>query len=372
MPLPRVLKDLLNLPTAAFVETEVLVYIRRVCEALPGVTLREDSHGNLFATYRRKPRKARPLLLCAHTDHPGFVAERMTGPRTLSAEFRGGVYAEYLPGQRVRFWSGGVWVRGRVERVTKTKAVYRLIQKVRMPEQALVRVSAEVAPGSPGMWDLPDARLRGDHVHARGCDDIAGCAGLLELLIRLARKRAAAEVTCLFTRAEEVGFVGAIAAARSRSIPPGLPIVAIETSSARAGAQIGGGPVLRVGDKASIFTPALTHFCGRVAMELAKRRKAFRFQRKLMDGGTCESTAYAAYGYEVTGICLALGNYHNMDVDRTTIATEYVSLSDWKGMVDWFEALVMDERGYDGKSDAAELRGDFEKRFKSWLPKLRG
>lgn len=371
MPLPRLLKDMLSLPTAPFVETAVLQYIRRACDRLDGVRARSDRHGNLLARYRRGPRPTRPLVFAAHTDHPGFVARRMRDSHTLLAEFRGGVQADYFPNQRVRFWSGGRWVKARVLKVLRTREVYRLIQKVRLPERVLLRVSAPVEPGSPGMWDLPGPVLRGGRVLARGCDDIVGCAAMLALLERLSRRRARADVYCLFTRAEEVGFIGAIGAARSRTIPRNLPVIAIEASSARAGALVGGGPVLRVGDKASIFSPALTGYCGRVAVDLARRR-AFRFQRKLMDGGTCESTAYAAYGYDAAGICLALGNYHNMDVSRRRIASEYVSLSDWKLMVNWFEALALDPRGYDGQGDTRALRTDFEKRFAIWQPLLDG
>lgn len=366
MALPKILNDLLSLPTAPFVEHAVLDYVRRLCAKTTGVTLSADRHGNLLARYRNAPGKARPLVFSAHTDHPGFVAKRMIGPQSLLAEFRGGVYVEFIRRNGVRFWSGGRWVRGRVQEITRTKDVYRLIQKVRMPEEAVVGVAGPVESGAPGMWDFPDPVLRGGCVHARGCDDIIGCAAMLALLERLSRKRARAEVYCLFTRAEEVGFIGAIAAARDGTIPRRLPIVAIEASSARAGAGIGDGPVLRVGDKVSVFTPELTAFCQTVAVRLAKRRKSFRFQRKLMDGGTCESTAYAAYGYDVTGVCLALGNYHNMDADRKRLAPEYVSLDDWKLMVDWFEALVMDESGYDGAGQSAELRADFEKRFGNW------
>lgn len=371
MALPRVLREMLALPTAAFVETAVLDYVCGMCGKMSHTDLSEDGHGNLLVRYRRQPpRKTRPLVFSAHTDHPGFVAHEMLDRRTLRAEFRGGVYVEYFDGAGVRFWSDGRWVRGRVLEVTRTKDVYRLIQKMRMPEEAIVRVAYAVSPGAPGMWDLPDPSLKGGKVYARGCDDIVGCAAMLALLERLVTKKVRAEVYCLFTRAEEVGFIGAIGAARDGTIPRGLPIVAIEASSARAGAGIGDGPVLRVGDKASIFTPGLTAFCGRVATELARRRKSFRFQRKLMDGGTCESTAYAVYGYDVTGICLALGNYHNMDTDKRRIALEYVSLNDWKRMVDWFEALVMDPAGYDGSAAGDALRRDFEKRFKDWQPVL--
>jgi hypothetical protein len=38
MPLPRILADLLRLPTAAFVETAATDYVRHVCRRLAGVT----------------------------------------------------------------------------------------------------------------------------------------------------------------------------------------------------------------------------------------------------------------------------------------------------------------------------------------------
>jgi len=361
MPFPRVLKDMLSLPTAAFVEHAVLGYIRRLAERLPGVTLTEDRYGNLLAHYRHEPLGVPPLVFTAHTDHPGFVATAMRGTRQVEADFRGWVEASYFPRTRVRFWSRGRWIPATVREVLKTADVYRPIGRSARPEKVLLNVSAPVEPGSPGMWNLPEPAVRGGRVYARGCDDIAGAAAIAALLERLSRKRACADVYALFTRAEEVGFVGAIGAAKAGTIPRDLPVIAIETSKELPNARIGDGPILRVGDKMSVFTPSVTDFCYRVAQDLAKRRKSFRFQRKLMDGGSCESTAYLAYGYATTGMCLALGNYHNMDTQRGRIAAEYVGLTDWQQLVDWFEALALDERGYVPDDSAA--RELMEKRF---------
>lgn len=362
MVMPKTLRDLLALPTAPFVETAVLDYVKAACKALPGVKLTRDRWGNLLARYRHQPRKTSPLVFTAHTDHPGFAALEMTDRKTLRAAFRGWVEPEYFVGTRVRFWSGGRWITGRIAEITRTARLYRMIGRTARPEEVAVAVASPVAAGSPGMWDLPEPKLdRRGLVHARGCDDIAGCGAMLALLERLAKKRASADVYCLFTRAEEVGFVGAIGAAKIGTIPRKLPIIAIETSKTLPSARIGDGPILRVGDKSSIFTPEVTAFCNRVAIEVAERRKSFRYQRKLMDGGTCESTAYYAYGYAATGMCVALGNYHNMDAERKKIASEYISLADWTGMVDWFEALVLDKTGYSGDSGA--LRQNLDKRF---------
>lgn len=367
MPLPKVLGDLLRLPTAPFAEEAVAGYVARHVARLPRVRLSRDRWGNLLAHYR-SGRPSKPVVFTAHMDHPGFVARRTRRDRFLLAAFRGWVEPEYFVGTGVRFWSGGRWVRGRVVEITRSARIYRMIGRSARPEEVAIRVDSSVEPGAPGMWDLPDPALRGDLVHARGCDDLAGCAAMLALLDRLSRRRAVADVRCLFTRAEEVGFVGAIGAARSRTVPLSVPVIAIETSKALANARIGDGPILRVGDKSSVFSPEVTAFCDRVASQLAQRRKTFAYQRKLMDGGTCESTAYCVYGYQATGICIALGNYHNMDTERKRIASEHVSLADWQRMVDWFEALALDRRG---SADAnGSLKRTIDARFEKYAPLL--
>lgn len=361
MGLPRVLKEMLSLPTASFLEGAVLDCIRRRCAKLRGVRVGFDRAGNLLARYQHGRRSPRPLTFTAHTDHPGFAALRMVDGHTLLAAFRGWVEPEYFRGAKVRFHSGREWVRGRVVEVTRTAVIRGVAGRRGRPEEVRVRVAAPVAAGAPGMWDLPAARVRGGRVYARACDDLAGCAGLVTLLERLSATGARADILCLFTRAEEVGFVGAMAAARLGSIPRGSPVIAIETSRMGPHAPPGAGPILRVGDRASVFTPALTAYCERVARDLAQRRRGFVFQRKLMDGGTCESTAYLAYGYPASGICLALGNYHNMDVRRRRIASEYIDLRDWRRMVEWFEALALD--GRDWTEEPKTMRRTLEERF---------
>lgn len=371
MAIPAILRKFLSLPTAPFAEHAVLEHVQRCVEPLPNVRLTSDKYGNLLAHYRFDPGKKSALVFSAHCDHPGFVALEMVDRRTLRAAFRGWVEPEYFDRARVRFWDGGGWVGGRIVEVSKVAPVYRMIGRTARPEEVLVRIDQPVEAQQPGMWDLPDPFEHAGCVHARGCDDIAGCAAMVALLERLSRQRARCETYCLFTRAEEVGFVGAIGAAKAGTVPKRLRIVAIETSKALGNAVIGDGPILRVGDKTSIFTPEVTDYCQRVAQRLAEKRKSFRYQRRLMDGGTCESTAFVAYGYAATGICLALGNYHNMDTQRKKIAAEYVSIADWNGMVDWFEALAMDGASVTPRG-ASPLLAGLEERFAQWLPLLRG
>jgi endoglucanase len=352
---PRALMDLLSLPTAAFREQRVLDYLEQACAALPEVTTRRDQHGNLVARYTVGPEQDRPLVFTAHTDHPSFVAKEMRDETTLRAEFRGGVRVEYFAGEGVVFWEGDGRVRGIVRGVESTHPK-RNPKSIERPHEVTIDVEQPVSSDAIGMWDLPDPEVRAGCVYARGCDDIAGCAAALEMLVQLSADQAETDVLVLFTRAEEVGFVGAIAAAETGTIPKQANVIAIETSKALPTAPIGAGPILRIGDRMTVFTPMLSAAIERVALELSAAEENFQYQRRLMDGGTCEASAYLAYGYATTGICIALGNYHNMNDVTEKIDSEYVSLADWHAMVRWFVALATADLGDQAQAEADKLR----------------
>ena len=103
-----------------------------------------------------------------------------------------------------------------------------------------------------------------------------------------------------------------------------------------------------MGDRATTFTHTTTAYCRRIAEDLESTDKRFRFQRKLMDGGTCESSAFCALGYEATGLCIALGNYHNVNAQRKKLGPEYVDLRDFQNVVKWFVELARSPRPYSG------------------------
>ena len=112
-----------------------------------------------------------------------------------------------------------------------------------------------------------------------------------------------------------------------------------------------------------MFDDGLTRWLSRVATHLAgPKGNRFAWQRRLMDGGTCESTAYQLYGYRSAALCVPLGNYHNMS-ERGRIAVESIRLSDLVGLVRFFEGMI--ERDADCPRAGAldPLRTRLEKRF---------
>ncbi|MGH7176922.1 MAG: M20/M25/M40 family metallo-hydrolase [Tepidisphaeraceae bacterium] len=232
-----------------------------------------------------------------------------------------------------------------------------------------MRISGPVAPGSPGMFDQGTARVRGKTFFCRVCDDLAGVAAALTMLDELRTRRPRATVAVLLTRAEEDGFIGAVAAAKSGTLVRKTDrIISVECSAMQPHAKQGDGVIIRVGDRISIFDSSFTFFMTRQAGELAKTDKSFRFQRALMPGGACEGTVFTAWGYTTAAACVALGNYHNMDRQKQRIGPEYVNVDDWKNMVKLFVRLAQTihkfEPGY------AAVRGRIERRFMGLSPLL--
>lgn len=353
----RILHQLCSIPTAPFVEQRVYDWVEKFARSRSHLRLTRDAHGNRLLELAARSREPR-LVFVAHTDHPGMVSEHMIDRRTLEARFFGGVLSEYVHGARVRFFDGRREVRGTVTHVVETE------ERKLYPSSVRVRIAAPVSPGSIGMFDLAPSRVRGGKFQSRLCDDLAGAAAALEMLDRLARKPPKSTVAVLLTRAEEVGFIGAIAAAQKpKLLRRSDRIISIECSAEQPYAQQGNGVILRVGDRVSVFNSALMYFMDRTAEDLAKRDRSFKFQRCLMPGGACEATVFDAMGYITGAACVPLGNYHNMDRKRKRIAEEYVDVNDWKNMVKLFVALAGAAHTF--KPGHGQLRSRLNQRFET-------
>ena len=281
-----IVRPLLECPTAPMFESAVRAEIERQLRGVRGLELQADPYGNLIAWYGgERPKYA----FVAHMDHPGWQL------------------------RPIRRFLGGV---------------PRSLQ-----DKCQVREFGEF-----GMWDLPAFTLDGDRLYSRACDDLIGCATIIAMLRTLAQTGFGGSVAGVFTRAEEVGFVGAIHLARSKLLPSDATIISLETSKEIPPAKMGEGPIIRVGDRISIFDPQTTD----LFVEVAKRagvasgdnseQQPIRFQRCLMPGGACEASAFQLYGYRSAALCIALGNYHNCTPDDR-IDAEFIDLGDLEGLV---------------------------------------
>ena len=317
--LAGIAERLMRCPAAPYHEGLVGDEILRICRH-HGLATKVDSFGNILVqSGSPSKRKKNIIALAAHMDHPGFVIRRRIDSRTVTARFLGGVGDSYFQsGTKV------VLMPGRIKAALGKRIGKSRDFELRSPRDLPRDVKFAV-------WDLPEFRSGSGLYHGRACDDLIGVATILTVLATLKGTAAAANVIGILSRAEEVGFQGALALAESRRLPRGTVIISLETSRELPGVKIGQGVIVRVGDRASIFDSAATRFITEVAGDLQKRDNNALFQRALMSGGTCEATAYQEYGYQSAAVCVALGNYHNCGANNK-IRAEFVSEFDAQSM----------------------------------------
>lgn len=404
------LKEITQIPTAAGREQGVIEWIRKWVGDRPQLRLITDQAGNLVVEPKKPWGKSgtgggagggaagnAPIFITAHLDHPAFVVERIVGPATVELSFRGGVMDAYFEAARIVIDAANT-KDGSVHRIGATLIgesagasnpfgkLYLAELDAATPtpnsdgiavahhaDQMLAHSPSDlVGVGDIATWALPAAEIDADGIlHTAACDDLAALAAAIsayDMLLALAERGEQTEdVRLLFTRAEEIGFIGAIAACRLGTMPKDARVIALENSRAFPESPIGGGPIVRVGDRMSIFTPQLTAACAKRAEEInaapasptATQRNADvkgsggRWQRKLMAGGACEATVFCAYGYAATCLCLPLGNYHNMSnlaavqdgtydtqkLGPPRVGREFIAVSDFHGLVDLLVAI---------------------------------
>ena len=360
-------------PATSFREDGVAGVVQTILAEL-NVEYRVDDYGNIIA--RRPagvastgPGNVPPIAFMAHLDHPGFEAVAVDGDFLVGAAmggvppsaFEAGVPLKVLlpDGQRLSAVTAGTL--GTVGAAAERRALISLEDAARLPDVPL--------PASV-VFDLVDFQLDGEFIRMRALDDLAGCGSILAMLSALAEEPPPGDVFGVFTRAEEVGLVGARLLAEAGTLPPETLVVSLESSRTLPGAEIGGGPVIRVGDAGFTFNADAESALIRARETLQARPEGFKVQRQLMSGGTCEASAFALYGYRTTGIAFPLGNYHN-GAPEGRIEAEFIHQDDYLGGV---ELMLEAVRRLPEREDTAfrrrlrEIPAEFRERLRGSAP----
>lgn len=385
----RFLTELLSQPTAPFREEHVLALVERALlrARVPAFL---DPAGNLVvgadspAAYRsllRERSKDPVRLFIAHMDHPGFHGTRWLTPKRLAVKWHGGSPVKHLAGSPV--WladASGYLADGVLARV-------RLLPSGQAIDTAEVRLhqplprSQKAGALYGGFRFRAPVWRRDQRIYTKAADDLIGVFAIVSMAESLfgAARRRRPPFLGLLTRGEEVGFVGAIAhfdlgwlEARRRP----LVAVSLETSRALPDALIGQGPVVRLGDRRTVFnTDPL-----RVLSDVAERVLPGRHQKRVMDGGTCEATAAISWGLPAIGISVPLGNYHNEHFTgvsgsagprvrrRGGPAPEYVDLGDVDGLLKLCHGLL--EPGLDWSDPWRQQRERLRRQLRRYRPLL--
>lgn len=322
----KFLFELLRQPTAPFREQQVRAFAEAALRRWK-VPHGRDPHGNLLvgvrdeADYRRllRARGTEPVrLFIAHMDHPGFLGTRWVDERHLAVDWHGGSPIKYVDGAKVWLSVGdGFQGEGRVRQVElhpKGYAIRRAVVQCADPAFQAAAPDARTVFG--GFAFRAPVWRSGKRIYTKAADDLIGVFAILQTarsVFRTADSRRPPFIG-LLTRAEEVGFVGAIAHLElGWTEPRRRPLIAVSLEASRTlpGAHIGKGPVVRLGDRRTVFSADGMQLLS----ELAARALPDAHQRRIMDGGACEATAATAFGIPAIGLTVPLGNYHNQGLE---------------------------------------------------------
>ncbi len=361
----KLLTELLKQPTAPFREEHIIAIVRRVLEQAR-IPFFFDPIGNMVIgcrsrdDYRQRlgEMSKEPLrFFIAHMDHPGFHGMRWVSKARLKVKWHGGSPVKHLAGSRV--WlatSDGYWSAGRLGRVQLLKSKHA-INAAEVQVTHAMKIPRPQANALYGGFKFRAPVWRsGKKLYTKAADDLVGVFAIVSTAMELYAGRRGSKsppFLGLLTRAEEVGFIGAIGhlelgwLAKARRT---VVCVSLETSRTLPGALVGHGPVVRLGDRRTIFHSDYLKVLGDVAQSTLPKKH----QRRIMDGGTCEATAATAYGFPAIGISVPLGNYHNEGFEGGPDcpaprgpAPEFVHLDDIEGMVKLCRSLMQTGLSWD-------------------------
>ena len=336
-----------------FHEWGVAEHILGVLGTLDGVDYGRDDFGNIMARYTApsiaalaESEREPPIAFVAHMDHPGYEIVRPadgsgteTDGKRYIAQTLGGVPAASMvkPTPAFVLMPDGERISAEIRPLDADSTGGGSERLVAVQ----VETDAELAMPAAVVFDLPDffieGGIDGETIRMRAADDLAGCGAILSALERLVSSDAEADFIAVFTRAEEGGLFGARLMAEAGTLPENTLVVSVESSPLIPGVEQGKGPVVRTGDRVYTFDADAEQVFSAALQSIRERDKDFKSQRQLMSGGGCEATAFAVFGYTVTGLAFPLGNWHNA---TTTIPdpeggvdSEYISVSDYLGGV---------------------------------------
>ncbi|MBL1275280.1 MAG: hypothetical protein COB30_004265 [Ectothiorhodospiraceae bacterium] len=386
------LHDILRQPAAPFCEQHVARCVSNMLDQA-GVPHFHDPFGNLVVgvasetAYRQRLQKRddEPVrIFIAHMDHPGFHGVRWLAENRLKIKWHGGSPLKHLSGAQL--WLADAEQRLTTGKLTATLRKPQLLKAGWAIDHAEVVIHPSVHskkgislkqqyPGKKaqqlfGSFSFrSDVWMSGKRLYTRAADDLVGVFAIVSTAIDLHRRKDAPFIG-LLTRAEEVGFVGAVShfdlgwmqAARRP-----LVCVSLEASRTLPGAIVGKGPVVRLGDRRTPFDSGALQ----VLTALAEKTLPGRYQRRLMDGGACEATAATAWGLPTVGITLPLGNYHNQGFEGGQDcpkpegpAPEFVHLDDIDGELRLCRALM--RKGLSWTDPWSQTRSRLRKNAKNY------
>ena len=282
------MKQLLQKLTETFspsgYEDAIRAVIRAEVEPLAD-EIRVDALGNLIVRKGTLGPGGKRILIAAHMDEIGLIVSHVDERGFVRFAPIGGVFGRYLLSGRVRFLNGTAGLIGydRLEKVTEIPSADKMFLDV----GATSRKDCPVKVGDVAAFDRPFQDL-GSRVVAKSLDNRAGVLVAIETLRAL--KSTPNEVYFVFTVQEEVGTIGAAAAAFG--LDPEISIAVDVTPSGdtpdahKLEVALGKGPAVKIRDVGMLADPSVVRWMTRTA-----EKARIPYQREVLTIGSTDARA---------------------------------------------------------------------------------
>lgn len=338
------LEDLILIPGAPGYEDRVREYIAEIVSNYGKVEV--DRMGNLLLNIGGKGEGR--ILIAAHMDEISLVVTGIDSSGLLAFRKLGGIDDSILPARHVVVHGA----RGAVPGVIGAEPPHLRMTRTQQQGQVKPWHELRIDIGADSREEAEEMGVRvldqvtfkkhisylgkDRYVSARGLDDRAGCAALVELarLIGGGIVEPKADIILAWTVQEEIGLMGARALARE--LQPDL-FIAVDTSTCchpalTGNLSLGKGPVLRAIDNVYVAPPRLVR---RIYDAVTSR--GIPLQMTVAGGGT-DAGAFHASGVPSIAISSPAMYTHSL--------SEKIHLGDYR---DWIRSLAaIVEAGVEG------------------------
>jgi putative aminopeptidase FrvX len=272
----EVLEEMIRVPGVSGFEEEIRDYIRDKVEAM-GLDTEEDNIGNLVTVIGDSGPK---VVLVAHMDELGLIVSKIESDGSLRIRKIGGIDDRTLVGRVVEIKTQKGIVQGVIglkppHLMTESDDRKKVVGWEDIRVDVGTRRKADTVKMGIRVLDpmvfKKDITYIGDMICARGVDDRAGCAVLLDVLEKLRKKKLPLRLIFVWSVQEETGLKGARVVG-FRMCPE--YVFAVDTMTTNDGPMqgetyekilLGSGPALRMLDHEAIASPKLRKLVEEVA-----------------------------------------------------------------------------------------------------------
>jgi putative aminopeptidase FrvX len=302
-----IFRELVELPCVTFNEYLVYEYLLDEVRYLGGGLVGSQREklrcgfteaGQLLVSWRGRSDDQSKSILVAHVDREGLLIRGFDASKSVAYCWHtAGRAPEDLNGSRVRLYTSGQVMSGIVQGISRGSS---LDNESPFKHEIVVRIDQQNRASNArffknphfegfGHYDIPPFTFKDGLISATHVDNTAGVSILVSILTMMVRNSWRANVDFLFTTCEEAGFCGVVAEILNGKhlIPePGGEVICIVVDSSSHTAFVSDErlegvdetsdkeeialqhPVIRTGDKASVFDREVSHLLAAAAKNL--------------------------------------------------------------------------------------------------------